>query len=138
MHFSVTEIDHMRDRKNYLKTLSRWSKDLSVSGRVIFCNTSRRILLLLTASGFDSVGVAALKDFHVRLRSSNVDVDSSGRPCKERLATVLVPPTKLGSDDDPFQDFSVSEIPDEKNRDLESFFNDLGLGEVFKRCIKNL
>ena len=141
VYFSVTEIDHMRDRKNYLKTLSRWSKDLSVTGRVIFCNASRRIFLLLTTPGGDEDDVGggdALKDFLVRLRTTNVDVDSSGRPCKERLATVLVPVTKLESGDNPFRDFSVSEIPDDKNRDLQHFFDQHGLGEVFSRFLNKL
>lgn len=139
VHFSLIEIDHMRDRRNYLKILTRWSKELALTGRVIFCNTSRRIFLLLTTSDVGvGVGCDALKDFLVRLRTSNIDVDSSGRPCKERLASVLMPPTKLDLGENPFRDFSVSEIPDEKNRDLESFFSDHGLGEVFSRCLKKL
>ena len=38
---------------------------------------------------------ASAREFVQRLRTQNVDVDRSGRPCKERQATVLQPATPL-------------------------------------------
>ena len=61
---SLTEIDHMRDRKNYLKILSQWANELNVSGRVLFCKKSRRIFLLICSNEENS-----LKEFHVRHRT---------------------------------------------------------------------
>jgi hypothetical protein len=40
-YLSFVEIDHMRDRKKYLKILSNWTKELAIGCRVLFCNTSR-------------------------------------------------------------------------------------------------
>jgi hypothetical protein len=61
---SLTEIDHMRDRKNYLKILTQWANELNVFGRVLFCKKSRRIFLLVCSNDEN-----CLKEFHVRHRT---------------------------------------------------------------------
>jgi hypothetical protein len=66
---SLTEIDHMRDRKNYLKILTQWANELNVFGRVLFCKKSRRIFLLICSNDENS-----LKEFHVRHRTQVLHV----------------------------------------------------------------
>ena len=127
---SLTEIDHMRDKRNYLKILTSWANELSIFGRVLFCNISRRIFLLLTSADENDV-----KEFHVRLRTSLVDVDSSGRPCKERMSTILCPPMKVERKN-VFKDFSVSEVPNEKAKDLKTYFGDHHLEDIFRYYVK--
>ena len=132
--FALTEIDHMRDRKNYLKILAQWANDLSLQGTVIFCNSTKRILLILASS--DPVnGSNYFKEFHVKLRTTNVDVDSAGRPCKERMATVLFPSIKINRKN-VFKEFSVVQIPNKDAIDLETFFHQLSLEDVYKNYFK--
>ena len=131
---TLTEIDHMRDRKNYLKVLAQWANDLSLQGTVIFCNSTKRILLILASS--DPVnGSNYFKEFHVKLRTTNVDVDSAGRPCKERMATVLSPSIKINRKN-VFKEFSVVQIPNKDAIDLETFFHQLSLEDVYKNYFK--
>jgi hypothetical protein len=127
---SLTEIDHMRDRKKYLKILSNWANELVIFGRVLFCSDSRRIFLLLSSEEENN-----LKEFHFRLRTSIVDVDSSGRPCKERMSTVLCPPVKIDRKI-VFKDFVVFQVPNEKAKDLKTFFANHELGDIFQSYVK--
>jgi hypothetical protein len=77
----LVHIDHMRDRKAYHATLKSIAKQLTVSCKIMLYS---RIIAFLV------VGIPdATKQFLVRLRSQNVDIDRKGRPCKERMATVL-------------------------------------------------
>lgn len=79
-HVLLIELDHMRDRKNYSNTLKSWARDLCLSGRLII---AKRISILLGGKLDD------LKCFEKRLRTSKVDVDSSGKKCKEKMMKVL-------------------------------------------------
>ena len=129
--FSLTEIDHMRDRKSYLKILTQWAGELSISGRIIFCSRTRRIFMILT-----TVDEGALKEFHVRHRTNVVDVDSNGRPCKERQMTFLCPPTIIQHRTNIFEDFCSIEIPNETAKDLAAFFNNHQLADIFNAYVK--
>ena len=81
-HTSIIQLDHMRDKQNYLKILRRWREDLSICGSVIFYGKIKIFLVLI---GHEN----NLKCFLNQLKTTNVDVDSRGRPCKEKLSKVL-------------------------------------------------
>ena len=81
-HTSIIQLDHMRDKQNYLKILRRWCEDLSICGSVIFYGKIKIFLVLI---GHEK----SLKCFQNQLKTTNVDVDSRGRPCKEKLSKVL-------------------------------------------------
>ena len=81
-HTSIIQLDHMRDKQNYLKILRRWCEDLSICGSVIFYGKIKIFLVLI---GHEN----CLKSFQNQLKTTNVDVDSRGRPCKEKLSKVL-------------------------------------------------
>jgi hypothetical protein len=85
----VIALDHMRDRRMYMKILKSWVEDLRIAGTI-----SRREEL-------DSKGLTkdvyivlqgrtkSLDEFLRRLRTENVDVNSKGQACKERMSSVL-------------------------------------------------
>ena len=77
----LLRLDHMRNRTRYVKLLCSWAKELNVKGSLFF---ARHLILVLLAGT-----QPAVKEYVRRHKSCNVDVDSHGKPCKERMITVL-------------------------------------------------
>ncbi|CAH1243128.1 RWDD3 [Branchiostoma lanceolatum] len=77
----LLHLDHMRARGKYVKTIVKWTKELSLTGRLLF--QERLILILLLGS------LRNIKEYITRQRTRSVDVDSAGRSCKERMLRVL-------------------------------------------------
>ena len=86
----VIFIDHMNDAPGYTKQLRKWSEQLGLDGGRLLHTTpakpssTRREHIICVLHGNPD----ATKAFLQRLRTQMVDVDRSGRPCKERQATV--------------------------------------------------
>ena len=78
----LLKIDHMRSKNRYIKTITRWINELNLTGRLFLLNAF--IFLLLTGEASD------VKEYLRKHKTCNVDVDSSGKPCKERMMNVLV------------------------------------------------
>ena len=78
---AVLNLDHMRSKNKYMKTLSKWTEELKLTSNVIFFG---KIILIALVGEPDDI-----KEYLKRLRTCNVDVASSGRPCKERMMKVL-------------------------------------------------
>ena len=78
----IIQLEHMRDKKNYIKTIERWCRELEIRGHIIFYGKLKVFLVLLGSE-------KSLKSFQQQLKTNNVDIDSRGRPCKEKLSTVL-------------------------------------------------
>jgi len=82
----ILKIDHMNDADGYRKILRNWARALALSGRVLYANSGKRVHgVFVVLHGAPS----SVSTFLQRLRTENVDVDRSGRPCKERQSTVL-------------------------------------------------
>ncbi|CAN0029835.1 unnamed protein product, partial [Heterosigma akashiwo] len=81
---NVLYLDHMRDEKLYTRKLSGWAQDLGLTGAVVFKAGSKRNVHIFI-EGSDG----GLKAFMKRLRTENVDVDSKGRSCRERMMSVV-------------------------------------------------
>ncbi|XP_035229946.1 RWD domain-containing protein 3-like [Stegodyphus dumicola] len=79
--FVVILIDHMRNKNKYSKLLTSWVSELDLHGALIFCQ--RWIFLILQNSKKN------IKEFITRLRTVPIDVDSSGKPCKEKMCKIL-------------------------------------------------
>ncbi|KAK6178780.1 hypothetical protein SNE40_011289 [Patella caerulea] len=77
----LIHLDHMRARTSYIKLIKKWTNELNLCGRLIFFK--RLILLLLIGSSYH------LKEYIIRNRRKNVDVDSRGQSCKERMLSIL-------------------------------------------------
>ena len=72
----------MRNEQKYLKLLRSWAKELGVTGKIVKAG-SRNITVVLLGKN------RAIAEFARRWRTQNVDVDSHGKPCKEKMMTVL-------------------------------------------------
>ena len=75
-------IDHMRNESRYCKMLEKWSKELNVSCTVINCGLHNLYVQLVGDTS--DVG-----QFLKVWKSQNVDVNSRGHPCKERLLSIV-------------------------------------------------
>lgn len=78
----LLRLDHMRNKNRYIKTITRWIDELNLNGRLFLA--SYLILILLTGE------TGNVREYLRRHKTCNVDVDSSGKPCKERMINVLV------------------------------------------------
>jgi hypothetical protein len=72
----IINLDHVRSHPIYTKTLKQWCRELSLRGLLIWHNN----FIWLFMSGTEG----SIREYLKRHRTCNVDVDSSGRPCKER------------------------------------------------------
>lgn len=82
---SIVEIDHMRNKIGYVKIISKWSNQLSLTLLVLqLLFKKRKQFLILMWGSFDN-----FKIFLKNLKTYAVDVDSAGKPCKEKLSRVL-------------------------------------------------
>ncbi|KAG7264040.1 hypothetical protein CRUP_028742, partial [Coryphaenoides rupestris] len=77
---AVLLLDHMRSRGRYTKLLERWTEQLHLATTLL---SGRLILILLRGARKD------IKEFCHLLKTVKVDVDSSGKKCKERMMKVL-------------------------------------------------
>lgn len=78
----ILKLDHMRNQTKYLKTLSSWTQDLNIKTVVFFLHK----LILLVCEGLTE----SIREFLRRFKSCNIDVDSSGKPCKEKMMSFIV------------------------------------------------
>ncbi|KAL7637633.1 UNVERIFIED_CONTAM: hypothetical protein RMT77_012362 [Armadillidium vulgare] len=125
VHSCILRLDHMRDRSHYCKLILSWTRELNLVGRLFFCQ--KLILILLQGTKED------IKKYICRNRSQIVDVDAKGRPCKERLLSVLEDFTNF---ERIFTDFQVEEL--NSLEELKKSFRQRGLGEVFDRLKLNI
>ncbi|XP_075472581.1 RWD domain-containing protein 3 isoform X3 [Ascaphus truei] len=77
----LLHLDHMRAKSKYVKTVEKWATDLKLCGRLIFMG--KIILILLQGHR------CSIKDYLVLQKTCKVDVDSSGKKCKEKMISVL-------------------------------------------------
>ena len=122
---ALLHLDHMRSKSSYCKLIKKWAVELSLVGRLIFCQ--RLILILLQG---DSKNV---KEYIVRNRTTNVDVDSRGRSCKERMLSVLceVPTQPVQN----LEGFSLAEFEPEE---LKAFFREHHMTEIYADHVQPL
>ncbi|XP_045188819.2 RWD domain-containing protein 3-like isoform X2 [Mercenaria mercenaria] len=125
---TILHIDHMRSKNKYCKTLEKWASELTLCGKILFCN--KLIIVLLQGD------IQNIKDFIVRLKTVSVDVDSKGHSCKERMMTVLCEQQHKISDINRLKDFEKKELA---SRDqLETIFMEAGLISLYKEHVMKL
>lgn len=123
---SVLSLDHIRSRNRYVSLLERWSKQLQLTGRLIL---GRNILVLLHGNR------ASIKEFCCLLKTVKVDVDSSGRKCKERLMKVLIE-TPSTLTENSLQGFMVQEC--QSLSELSAAFEEVHLNSLYQRILPSL
>ena len=77
----VLKLDHMRNRQKYLKHLKKWSCELRVRVNVFILRSVKYVIVL-------NGDKADVDQFIVNWKTQCVDVDSKGKPCKEKLMTI--------------------------------------------------
>lgn len=96
-------LDHMRSKVRYTHTILKWATGLALAGCLLF--VGKFIFIVLQGPA------ANVKEYIKLQRSSNVDVDSRGKKCKERMMSVLHQGIFLGKG---FKDFSVIECSNQQ------------------------
>ncbi|XP_072172210.1 RWD domain-containing protein 3-like [Diadema setosum] len=125
----LLRIDHMRAKTRYIQTLQGWASDLSLTGKIFFVD--KLILVLLEGQQKN------VKEFVLRLRTQKVDVDSSGKSCKEKMMTVLKEAPSVGDcPSDRFESFDVAEL--NSIHELKCAFDVVDLAELYSQCVQPL
>lgn len=78
----ISHLDHIRSETKYFKKLKCWSQELSICGKVI--DAGVHFVYVILVGRTDS-----LQELLHRWRTTLIDIDSRGRPCKERLMSIL-------------------------------------------------
>mmetsp|Transcript_12893 Transcript_12893/g.21492 ORF Transcript_12893/g.21492 Transcript_12893/m.21492 type:complete len:460 (-) Transcript_12893:461-1840(-) len=83
----LCHVDHMNDAKQYRKWLRKAAAVAGCTLQIKICDaTAKRPIIIVAVVGEED----DVKIFMKRWRTSRVDVDSAGRPCLERMMTVLI------------------------------------------------
>lgn len=78
---TLLHLDHMRAKTKYVRTVEKWASDLRLTGRLMFLG---KIILILLQGDRNNI-----KEYLILQKTSKVDVDSSGKKCKEKMIRVL-------------------------------------------------
>ncbi|CAF1257359.1 unnamed protein product [Rotaria sordida] len=103
----LMKIDHMRSPNIYMKHLYQWTNELNITGRVLII--PHNIFILIEGKNEN------LKKFIIKLKTETVDIDSRGRPCKERLLTQIV---ELNNHISKFNNFEKIEFNNQNELEL--------------------
>ncbi|XP_041751817.1 RWD domain-containing protein 3 isoform X2 [Coregonus clupeaformis] len=118
-------IDHMRSKTKYIKTIEKWSSELGLTGRLFL---GKLILVLLQGAR------RSIKEYIHLQRTVKVDVDSSGKRCKEKMMRVLCE-TQV-SDPKRISSFEVKEFL--SLEELKREFEQVGLLELYQEFVPTL
>ncbi|XP_020855157.2 RWD domain-containing protein 3 isoform X1 [Phascolarctos cinereus] len=121
---ALLHLDHMRAKTKYVKTVEKWTSNLRLTGRLMFWG---KIILILLQGDRNSI-----KEYLILQKTSKVDVDSSGKKCKEKMISVLFE-TKVQMEHKRFLAFEVKEYSslDELLKEFEA----AGLKELFSEFV---
>ncbi|XP_068098692.1 RWD domain-containing protein 3 [Hyperolius riggenbachi] len=116
----ILHLDHMRAKNKYVKTVEKWTVDLNLTGRLMFMG---KIILILLQGDRSSI-----REYLVLQKTCKVDVDSSGKKCKEKMISVLCE-VKLPKEHKRYSTFEVKEYA--SVNELREEFDTVGLSSLF-------
>ncbi|XP_078074943.1 RWD domain-containing protein 3 [Mustelus asterias] len=122
---ALVHLDHMRAKAKYIKSIEKWTSDLRLTGRLMFMG--KLILIILQGQRKD------IKDYLVLQKTSKVDVDSSGKRCKEKMISVLCE-EKLQAGQLRLTSFAVKEFP--SGAEMHQEFEALGLSDLYDKFVR--
>ncbi|XP_026527640.1 RWD domain-containing protein 3 isoform X2 [Notechis scutatus] len=120
----LLHLDHMRAKGKYIKMVEKWCRDLDLAGRLMFMG--KMILILLQGDKQN------IKEYLILQKTSKVDVDSSGKKCKEKMMSVLFE-TKVQAEHRRFQAFEVKDYS--TLDELQHEFEAAGLAKLFSEFV---
>lgn len=123
---ALLHLDHMRSKAKYIKLIEKWTLELRLTGRLF---TGKLILILLQGTKEN------IKQYIHYLKSVKVDVDSSGKRCKEKMMSVLCEIPKP-EDKIMMTTFEVKDIL--SLDDLRREFDLIGLNELYHQFVSSL
>ncbi|XP_054472732.1 RWD domain-containing protein 3 [Anoplopoma fimbria] len=124
---AVLSLDHIRSRNRYTSLLERWTQQLQLSGRLLL---GRSILVILQGARPN------IKEFCRLLRTVKVDVDSSGKKCKERMMKVLTESPTSSSGGHSLRGFVVKNY--ESLPELTAAFQEINMTELYQQIRPSL
>uniref|UniRef100_G3TBN6 RWD domain-containing protein 3 n=2 Tax=Loxodonta africana TaxID=9785 RepID=G3TBN6_LOXAF len=124
---TLLHLDHMRAKTKYVKTVEKWASDLRLTGRLMFMG---KIILILLQGDRNNI-----KEYLILQKTSKVDVDSSGKKCKEKMISVLFE-TKVQTEHKRFPAFEVKEYS--SLDELQKEFETAGLKKLFSEFVLGL
>ncbi|XP_062921107.1 RWD domain-containing protein 3 isoform X1 [Mobula hypostoma] len=122
---ALLHLDHMRAKAKYIRSIEKWTSDLRLTGRLMFMG--KLILILLQGERKD------IKEYLVLQKTTKVDVDSSGKRCKEKMISVLYE-EKLQAEHVRLTSFSVKEFT--SGCELHQEFEALGLSDLYDKFVR--
>ncbi|XP_025767973.1 RWD domain-containing protein 3 isoform X1 [Leopardus geoffroyi] len=124
---TLLHLDHMRAKTKYVQTVEKWASDLQLTGRLMFMG---KIILILLQGDRSNI-----KEYLILQKTSKVDVDSSGKKCKEKMISVLFE-TKVQTEHKRFLAFEVKEYS--SLDELQKEFETAGLKKLFSEFVLGL
>lgn len=124
---TLLHLDHMRAKTKYVKTVEKWASDLRLTGRLMFMG---KIILILLQGDRNNI-----KEYLILQKTCKVDVDSSGKKCKEKMISVLFE-TKVQTEHKRFLAFEVKEYS--SLDELQKEFETAGLKKLFSEFVLGL
>ena len=119
---TLIEIDHMRNQTKYVKHLQAWTSQLSISVLILHVEFLAKHWILVNYTEENE-----LKQFMKNLKTQNVDVDSKGKPCKERLSTILCTKSSLSKFKENFKEENVK-----SKSELQSILKQIELENILE------
>ncbi|XP_013876638.1 RWD domain-containing protein 3 isoform X2 [Austrofundulus limnaeus] len=123
----VLLLDHIRSRNRYIGLLEHWSQQLQLAGRLLL---GQNILVILQGERRN------IKEFCHRLKTVKVDVDSSGKKCKERMMKVLLEVPSSSTFRNSLQGFIVNNY--QSLSELTAVFQELNMAQVYQQVLPSL
>ncbi|XP_035984704.1 RWD domain-containing protein 3 isoform X3 [Fundulus heteroclitus] len=124
---SILMLDHIRSQKRYIGLLECWSQQLQLAGRLLL---GQIILIILLGER------PKIKEFCRRLKTVKVDVDSSGKKCKERMMKVLAENPSSFPCQQSFQGFAVTNY--KSLSELTGVFEKLNMAGLYQQMLPSL
>ncbi|XDV27119.1 hypothetical protein PO909_030704 [Leuciscus waleckii] len=123
---ALLHLDHMRSKAKYIKLIEKWTSELCLTGRLF---TGKPILILLQGTKEN------IKEYIHLQKTVKVDVDSSGKRCKEKMMSVLceIPQTEERRMMSTFEVKDVLSLDD-----LKREFDLVGLTELYDQFVPSL
>ncbi|XP_038557527.1 RWD domain-containing protein 3 [Micropterus salmoides] len=124
---AVLSLDHIRSRNRYIGLLERWTQQLQLTGRLLL---GPSILVILQGARPN------IKEFCRLLKTVKVDVDSSGKKCKERMMKVLIETLSSSSCGHGLQGFVVKNY--QSLPELTAAFQEINMTELYQQILPSL